>query len=129
MSGFVAFCPAVFEVSPVVWATIPVLCCSVLVGVGMQGLCWTTSKDKNWLLVTAATVGAFCIITLLVGMKETDIYLNAAKMYGLAVLMVLIIFFVSIAKLRAHWLRWLVLCSAMCLDIFIGVQSIVDKMF
>jgi len=33
-----AFCGSFFNISPIIWLTIPILCCSVLIGEGIQGL-------------------------------------------------------------------------------------------
>ncbi len=126
------------EVSPVMWLAIPVLCCSVLIGEGMQGLASAGFADRGWILVTAAIMAALAIATLLLASKYFQTFLGlgsgyaklfteAGKMYMLGAIVVTIIFFMIRAKLRMRLLRQLVLCAAMGVDIFIGARYIVDK--
>ncbi|MDT8302469.1 MAG: hypothetical protein RQ760_13375, partial [Sedimentisphaerales bacterium] len=126
------------EVSPVMWLTIPVLCCSVLIGEGMQGLASAGFTDRWWVLVTAAIMAVLAIVTLLLASKYFQTFLGlgagyarlfteAGKMYALGAIVGAIIFFMIRAKLRMLLLRRLVLCAAMAVDIFIGARYIVDK--
>jgi hypothetical protein len=126
------------EVSPVMWLTIPVLCCSVLIGEGMQGLSSAGFADRVWVLVTIAVMAALAIATLLLATKYFQTFLGlgagyaklfteAGKMYVLGAIVGAIIFFMIRAKLRMRLLRQLVLCAAMAVDIFIGARYIVDK--
>lgn len=126
------------EVSPVMWLTIPVLCCSVLIGEGMQGLASAGFADRVWILVTMAIMAALSILTLLLATKYFQTFLGlgsgyaklftkAGKMYLLGAIMAAIIFFMIRAKLRMQLLRRLVLCVAMAIDIFIGARYIVDR--
>ena len=48
-------------------------------------------------------------------------------MYIFGAIAVAIIFFMARAKLRIAALRWIILCSAMAVDIFLGARFIVDK--
>ena len=125
------------EVSPVMWLTIPVLCCSVLIGEGMQGLASAGFADRVWILVTMAIMAALSILTLLLATKYFQTFLGlgsgyaklftkAGKMYLLGAIMAAIIFFMIRAKLRMQLLRRLVLCVAMAVDILIGANYIVD---
>jgi len=133
-----AFCGPFYEVSPVIWLAVPVLCCSVLIGAGMQGLASAGFSDRGWILVTAAIMAALAIVTLLLASKYFQTFLGlgagyarlfteAGKMYVLGAIVVAIIFFMIRAKLRMRLLRRLVLCAAMAVDIFIGARYIVDR--
>jgi len=135
-----AFCEPVYRVSPVMWLTVPLLCCSVLIGVGMQGLALVGYADRKWVLLTAAVSGALAIVTLLLATKYFQVFAGlggyaarllaeSAKMYILGTLVAVVIFFLARAKLRVTVLRWILLCSAMAVDIFLGARFIIDKMF
>jgi len=132
-----AFCGSFYEVSPVIWLAAPVLCCSVLIGAGMQGLSSAGFDDRWWILVTAAIMAVLSIVTLLLASKYFQTFLGlgagyaklfteAGKMYVLGAIVGAIIFFMIRAKLRMRLLRRLVLCAAIAVDIFIGARYIVD---
>ena len=134
-----AFCGPFYEVSPVIWLAVPVLCCSVLIGEGMQGLASAGFADRGWILVTVAVMAALSITTLLLASKYFQTFLGlgagyarlfteAGKMYVLGAIVGAIIVFMIRAKLRLRLLRQLVLCAAMAVDIFIGARYIVDKL-
>jgi len=136
------FCDSVLGVSPIIWAAVAVLCCSILVGLGMQGLVSATSADKRWVLTCAVIMAMLAITTAVLGMKISEAFLFTAKgppnaffrvwgpkMYALSTLAVTIIFFITRAKLRAHWLRWTVLIAAAGIDVFVAAPIIVDKIF
>lgn len=126
------------EISPVMWLTIPVLCCSVVIGEGMQGLASAGFNDRVWILITTVVMALLAIVTLLLATKYFQTFLGlgsgyaklftqAGKMYLLGAIVAAIIFFMIRAKLRMQLLRRLVLCVAMAVDIFIGARYIVDK--
>lgn len=133
-----AFCGSFYEVSPVIWLAVPVLCCSVLIGEGMQGLSSAGFTDRWWIVVTVVIMAALSIVTLLLASKYFQTFLGlgagyaklfteAGKMYALGAIVAAIIFFMIRAKLRMRLLRQLVLCAAMGVDIFIGARYIVDR--
>jgi len=130
----------IFKVSPIIWLAIPVTCCSVIAGAGMQALASAGPADRKWVLLAAVIVSALAIITLLLAAKCFSIFaglgkeygllfLDAAKMYILAAIALAIIFFMARARLRLRWLRLLILCSAAAIDIFLGARFIVDRIF
>ena len=55
----------VLNVSPIIYLAIPVLCCSVLIGAGVQGLVLSGSADRKWLLTGAAVMAALAIAGLI----------------------------------------------------------------
>jgi hypothetical protein len=131
---------AYIEVSPIMWLTVPVLCCSVLIGEGMQGLASAGFADRAWILITTAVMAALAILTLLLATKYFQTFLGlgsgyaklfteAGKMYVLGAIVTAIIFFMIRAKLRMQFLRRIVLSAAIAVDIFIGARYIVDKVF
>jgi hypothetical protein len=133
-----AFCDSFFGISPIIWFTMPMLCCSVLVGAGMQGLASGGFADRGWVLAAAAIMCTLAIVTLLLATKYFQIFLGmgagyaklfteAGKMYVLGAIVAAIIFFMIRAKLRMQQLRRIVLYAAMAVDIFLGARFIVDK--
>jgi len=133
-----AFCESFLDVSPIIWLAIPVLCCSIFAGAGMQGLIGAGYADRRWLLTTAVIMGSISIGMLLLATKyfqtfasladtEAKLLLEAGKMYVLGTIAVAIVFFMARAKLRTRWLRVVLLCSAVVVDIFFGARFIVDK--
>jgi hypothetical protein len=135
-----AFCPAFLDVSPIAWLALAVLCCSVIIGEGMHGLILASHADRKWLLVTAVITGVCSIVTLLLatkyfgmfgglGTKYAKLLVAAATMYILSTVAVTILYFMSRTRLRMNWLRMVILCSAIALDVFLGARFIVDKVF
>jgi len=132
-----ACCNSFFGVSPITWLAIGALCCSVLIGAGMQGLICAGYADRRWVLAVAVIMGTLAIVTLLLATKYLQafagfasgyakLFIEAAKMYILGAIAVAILFFMTRAKLRIVPLRWTLLCSTMALDIFLGARFIID---
>jgi hypothetical protein len=135
-----ASCQPLLGVSPIIWLSFPVLCCSIIIGAGLQGLCSAGLADRRWILVSTAFMAGLSIVTLLLatkffqmfaglGDKYANLFLADAKMYVVGTVALAIIFFIARAKLRLHWLRWVVLGSATAVDIFFGARFIIDKIF
>ncbi len=135
-----AFCNSFFGVSPAIWLMLPALCCSVLIGMGMQGLVSAGFADRKWVLAVSILMLALAVIALLLATKYFQVFAGladkyaaclteTAKMYILGAVAAAILFFMARAKLRMHWLRWFILCSATAVDIFFGAGFIVDRIF
>jgi hypothetical protein len=133
-----ASCRPLLGVSPIIWLSFPVLCCSIITGAGLQGLCSAGLADRRWILVSTAFMAGLSIVTLLLatkffqmfaglGDKYAKLFLTDAKLYVVGTVAIAIIFFMARAKLRVHWLRWVILGSATAVDIFFGARFIVDK--
>jgi hypothetical protein len=138
LGAILASCQSLLGVSPIIWLSFPVLCCSIIIGAGLQGLCSAGLADRRWILVSTAFMAGLSIVTLLqatkyfqvfagFGDKYANLFLADAKMYIAGTVAIAIIFFIARAKLRLHWLRWVVLGSATAVDIFFGARFIVDK--
>lgn len=135
-----AFCPAVLNVSPMIWFTIPTLCCAGLVGAGMQGLVSAGAGDRKMILAITLVMAGLSIVMLLSAAGYFQVFAEPAEkpsglltltagMYILAAVAVAFVFFLASTKLRAHPLRLAILCSPAALDIFLGARFIVDKVF
>jgi len=140
VATILTFCDSMFAVSPIIWLAISMLCCSIVVGAGMQGLICAGLSDRTWILSSTIVMGTLAIATLLpatpagLGFQtlagltsETGaLFTETAKMYALGATTMAILFFVVRAGLRLHALRLLILCAAMAMDIFLGARFIID---
>jgi len=133
-----AFVDSLLGVSPIVWLLVAVLCCSIVAGAGMQGLVSAGFRDKKWILFAAAVAAALAIVALLLatecfqvalglGHGYGRLFTEAAMMYILAAITLVILLVIVRAKLRLSVLRLLLLSGAMALDIFLGATFIIDE--
>jgi hypothetical protein len=134
-----AFCPSLLNVSPALWLSIPVLCFSVLVGEGIQGVAGASYADRKWVFLTSIIMGLLSIAALAFatryfqefagyGDKYALLFVATAKMYIVGAVALSIIFFMIRGRIRLHWLRLTILCSAMAVDFYLSSQILVDKM-
>ena len=140
LGSVLAFSNPFLEVSPLIWLTIPVLCCSVLIGAGMQGLTAAGPADKIWLLLTAASMTLLCVVAIVLSTKYaviagqtgsdyTVLFLRSSAMYVIGAMIVTLFYLTSHPKLHITVLRWLILSAAMAADIFLSARFIFDKVF
>jgi len=133
-----AFCGPLLNTSPLIWLSVPMLCCSILIGEGLQGFVSAGFGDRKWLLGATAIMVALAVCTLLLATKYykliaglgagyADVLVQTARMYILGAIAAGIVLFIVSARLRCRRLRWAVLYSAMTVDIFFGATFIVDK--
>jgi hypothetical protein len=133
-----AFCPSIINVSPILWLSIPILCCAVMVGEGIQGLSGASYADRKWVFFSALIMGVLSLFALLLatqyfqgfagmGDKHASLFLETARMYILGMVAVTISFLIARGKVRLYWLRLVILCSAMAIDIYFSSQILVDK--
>lgn len=128
----------IVDVSPIMWVCIPVLCCSVVIGVGIQGLVLVGCSDRKWVLLAGVSLGILAVVTLLLATKYFQVFwglaseyarllVGTAVMYILGAVALVIIFFMASTKLRGSALRWLILCAAIGVDIFLGAGYIIGN--
>ena len=140
VATILAFRDSFFDISPIIWLAVSVLCCSVLIGAGMQGLISAGFADRKWILFTAIFMGVLAIVTLLLATKYFQTFAGLgsgyarvlteeAKMYILGAITVAIFFFMTRAKFRTNLLKAGLLCAIMGLDIFLGARFVVDRIF
>lgn len=138
--GAAAFFDSFFGVSPIIWAAIAMVCCSVVIGVGTQGIISAGSADRKWLLAAVIVMGALAITSLLLAVKYYDtvaglgagygkFLVETAKMYILGAITIAIVFFLAKGNLRVRIIRIAIIASAMAIDIFLGARFIVDQTF
>ena len=132
------FCPVVFGVSAIMWLTIPFVCCSVLIGEGTDGLIHAGYNDRKWLLASAVVLLSAGLVILIMGTKSTYViaglgseytrqFIEAARMYILGAIAMVVVFFLAKGRTRLLWIRLGILCSALAVDIFLGARYIVDS--
>jgi len=137
VATILAFCDTLLQVSPIIWFSISTLFCSVLIGVGLQGLISAGPADKRPVLLAAILLGGLAIITLLFATKYFQVVAgladgyarlltDTAKMYILGASVVAMLFLIVRSKLRIHTVRQVLFCAAMGLDIFLGARFIAD---
>ena len=147
VSTILSFCDSLLQVSPIIWLAISMLCCSILIGVGMQGFISAGFADRKWILFAAVVMGILAIVTLLFATKYFQVFAGLgsvyarllteeAKMYILGAITAGIIFFYTRAKFRMQRsfklkvlslkLEMALLCGTMGLDIFLGARFIID---
>jgi hypothetical protein len=125
-------------ISPILWLSIPLVCLSVLAGVGLQGLIEASYSDGKWILAGATVLGVLAITTLLLaaqyfqtafslGDGYARLFVEAAKMYLIAAIAMVVIFTMTRQKLRLPQLRGLILYAVIAIDVFLSAQYIVDK--
>ncbi|MBN2272516.1 MAG: hypothetical protein JXN61_18025 [Sedimentisphaerales bacterium] len=131
-------CRSFFEVSPVMWLSIPAVCCSVMIGAGIEGLTLAGPADRKWLLTAAIIQGGGAIAALFLATKYFQVFLGlgdtyarlfvqTAEMYVLGAVAVLILFFTTGAKLGIRPIRWAILCLSMGIDIYLAAGFIIAR--
>ena len=144
ISGLIlTFCNPInanFEICPIIWLSIPIVCFSVIIGAGFQGLASSGFGDRKWILANSIILGVFAIVTLMLAAKYFQVFLSlgdgyarlfveSAKFYLLGAVVLLICFFLTCGKVKLHWLREIIISVAFALDIIIGASYIIDKLF
>jgi len=121
--------PLFGQVPSVVWALIPMLVASILVGLGMEAFAWAGTADRQWVLFCAAATAVIAGGCLYLTATKGPLYRPAAVMHTLAIVMVCIVYFMERARLRLHALRWTLLSAAMGIDILLCSRYIIDSIF
>ncbi len=135
-----AFCGPILEVSPILWWSFPMLGCAVLISEGIQGLVFAGYSDRKWIILAMVSMLTLAIVTLLAATKFQGIFaglgkdyaqvlLLEAKIYILGAVVMAILFFMVRAKIRLQWLRIILVCSAIGIDIFLSAGFINDMVF
>jgi len=92
LGTILAFCDSFLNISPIMWLAIPVLCCSVLIGAGVQGLASAGFADRRWVLTLTVIMVVLSLLTLLLatecyitfpgfGLKYAKLLVETDKMY------------------------------------------------
>lgn len=134
-----ALCEPIFAlVSPLSWLSIPTLYGSILIGIGIQALASAGPADKKWLLLIVGIMGALAVVMLVLAKKSSAVFAGLGQeyakiflftfyMYVSATMVTAIIYVMTRAKLRVGWLRLLIICSVLAVDVFYSSQLLVSK--
>ena len=135
-----AFYGPLFNVSAIIWLSIPVLCCSLLIGQGTSALIYAGRADSRWILTVLLVQMSLALASLLLATRYFQtfaslgdgyarLFVQTAVMYISGTVSIGILFFITRANLRIHPLRLLVLAAAILIDIFLSARFIVDRIF
>ena len=123
-----AFYKPVLNVPPVVWASIPVLICSIMIASGLETIVLAGAADGKWLLCSVALLLLLSIADVFLA-HQTEIIPLSAALYGIGVVAVLFIYFIAEANIAWHPVRMFILYSAVFLDILISTKRNIDMIF
>ncbi|MBW8034622.1 MAG: hypothetical protein FVQ79_02885 [Planctomycetes bacterium] len=118
-----SFADPILSTPPVIWALTPMLFGAILIGLGLQALCWAARPDSKWLLACTITAAVLALASYLAGHR------HAAAMHALAALLAAIILCIANSKMRLHPLRWTLIYSLITADILLSAATIIDKIF
>jgi hypothetical protein len=133
-----SFCDSYLEMSPVAFFAISTLVCSILAGIGMQGLASAGPADRGWILFAAILTGVLAIVSLLLatkyfqtflglGNKYAVLFVQAGRMYILSSIALAILYFMARAKVRMLPIRLAVVCAPIAIDFYLSATDIIDK--
>lgn len=140
VATILAFCNSLFAISPIIWLAISMLCGSIIIGAGMQGLVCAGMADRKWILIASGVMGSLAIATLLfstkcfqsfasLGSATGRLLVHTAEMYILGAIMMAVLFFLVRTNLRIHSLRRVLLCAAMGLDVVFSATFVIGRIF
>ena len=124
-----AFASPIFQTPPIVWALIPALYFSILIGLGMQGLVLAGQPDRKWILLCLIVAAVLALVTILPPFRFPETFEASVEMYLIACVLMGSIFFTAKAGYRWHPLRWFFLCVGLGFDILLSACYIVDRIF
>jgi hypothetical protein len=115
------------NVPPVFWLSFIVLICSVVIAEGLEAMVLAGKTDANWLLLSAAVLLFQAGVVFALG--RTVVLPLSAALSAVAVIAVLLIFFIARSGLAMHYLRMLVLYISVFIDVVIVTRNMFDKIF
>ena len=125
VAAFAAFYKPILNVPPVVWASIPIMFCSIIIASGLETIILAGASDGKWLL---AAVSLLLLLSVL-NVSLTGVFSISASLYAIGLISVLFIYFIAEAHLAWHPLRMLILYSAVFIDILISTRHVIDAIF
>jgi hypothetical protein len=127
LAVFLSLYKPVLNVPPVFWLSFPVLIFSIICAEGFDAIVLAGKADANWLLLAAAAlIFQAALNTLLFsGMN----LLISSILSVIALVAVLLVFFVARASLAVHYVRMLAIYSTALLDVVLVTRIIIDTIF
>jgi hypothetical protein len=126
---FAAFYKPILNVPPVVWTSIPILICSVVIASGLETIILAGSGDGKWLVSTVAILLLLSVADVFITHQQAGVIPLSAALYGVGVVAVLSIYFIAESNLSWHLLRMFILYAAVFLDIFVSTKHNIDAIF
>jgi hypothetical protein len=136
--AILAFCPPVLEVSPIMWFSITSVGIAILAGAGLSGLVLAGFSDKRWVLAAAFLSALFSIAAFIfasgyfqgtgVSADFSTLFAFSGRFHLLAVLVLLVIFFMLHSQIRLTLVRRLLISTALLIDIFFAAPYIANCM-
>ncbi len=123
-----AFYRPVLNVPPVVWMSIPVLICSVLIASGLETIILAGAGDSKWLVGTVGILLLLSVADVFITHQNSVIPLSA-MLYGVSAVSVILVYFIVGSNLSWHLLRMFILYAAVFMDIFISTQHNINLIF
>jgi hypothetical protein len=124
-----SFCQPILDVPPVLWMAIPMLFLSILAGLGAQTMAWAGPTDRKWILfcmLIAALLGGICLTKAYFGQDRSFFF--PAKMYGIAFLTTTSLFFLVKLKLSGRLLQWILIVTAIALDLILTGRIVLSNL-
>jgi hypothetical protein len=125
LAFFLAFYKPVLNVPPVFWLSFVVLICSLIIAEGFEALILAGRADANWLLLAAAALILQAGVIFALG--KTTFFPLSAALSAIAVIAVLLVFFIARAGLAMHYLRMAVLYVSVLIDVLIITRDMINK--
>jgi hypothetical protein len=126
-----AFYASIGQTSPIIWASLPILCFSIVAGLGLQGLVVASDADRTALANCAVCMAVLAAISALAAFysREDMLLFRIAGVYIASAFAVYLILRLATTNRRARLFRWTILSLMMAADIFICARIIIDKLF
>lgn len=124
-----AFIDTVCGVSPIIWASLPMLFLSILAGIGVQSLLWAGKSDSKWVLICLLFAFGMAGVSLtLYYPDKADVYRNPVLFYLISIGGFTTLF--ALLRLGLRWvsLRWLILAGMIIVDCFISGQWLLSTL-
>jgi hypothetical protein len=128
ITAIAAFYKPVLNVPPVVWASIPVLICSVLIASGLETIILAGEGDSKWLVITVGILLMLSVADVFITHNHSVIPISAA-LYGMSAASVILVYFIAGSNLSWHLLRMFILYAAVFMDILISTRHNIDMIF
>jgi hypothetical protein len=122
-----SFYKPLLNVPAVFWLSLPVLICSIVCAEGFEAMTLAGKADSNWLLLSAAAL--IFQAGLNFALAKSPVFPLPVGLSAIAIIAVLLIFFIARSGLAMHLSRMAVLYISVFIDIVIVTRHIIDKIF
>jgi len=126
-----AFYTSIDQISPIIWESLPILCFSIVAGLGFQGLLIASDADSGALAYCSICMAILAALSAMIAFnsRESMLLFSAAAWYIASALVVYLILRFATTEHRARIFRWTALSLLLAADVFISARTIVDKLF